>query len=132
MNHLSLLPLFAAFSILPLWLIEQILPYPWFIEELLKYFFSLQVNRSKTINKARLAFLTAISFALSESFLYLSLGAISGSLSSFLQRLLLTVPMHVATFLMLFYGCRHKSIIRLTVLASTMAIHYYFNRFIAV
>ncbi|OIN91665.1 hypothetical protein AUJ42_01420 [Candidatus Collierbacteria bacterium CG1_02_44_10] len=132
MNYLSLLPLIAAFSIFPLWLIEQYLPYPWFIEELLKYFFNLQINRSKIESKLKLAFLTAISFALSESFLYLSLGAMSGSLTSFLQRLLLTVPMHIATFLVLFYGCRHKPIIRLIALASTMTIHYYLNRFLAV
>jgi hypothetical protein len=133
MNNLSLLPLLAAFSTFPLWLIEQFLPYPWFIEELVKYFFSLQIYRSKTVNKTILAFLTAIAFALSESFLYLSTDAISGNLTSFLQRLLFTVPMHIATFLVLFYGCRsNKPMIRLTLLVSSMAIHYYFNRFLAV
>jgi hypothetical protein len=45
MGEIWILPLVGAFSVFPLWLIEQFLPWPWLIEELFKLFVVLKIRK---------------------------------------------------------------------------------------
>lgn len=107
-------------AILPmiLWFVELVLPFPAVIEELAK---ALVVYRAGSWKQAGGLGLV---FGLSEAWLFLINANQLGSLFSFWQRLLLTVPMHGLTaVLMVRFG---KPGLVLAIL-----IHYLFNLKIA-
>lgn len=127
-----LVPLFAAIAPFLVWPIELLLPYPYVIEELAKLLlviFILNENVNSTI-KIRLAILAGLFFALSESALYMFNIQLVGTLSTLLQRLALTLPLHgITTLIILFSGIKSRAflIIGITI---AMILHYTFNLFV--
>lgn len=123
-----LIPLFASMAPFLVWPVEIIFPYPYVVEELVKGFLVLFILKSsdKTI-KIRLTILAGLFFAFSESVMYMSNIFLVGTLWTFIERLLLTIPLHVITMLIiLFSGIRKKMFLPLGLIAA-MLLHYCFN-----
>ncbi len=125
--------LFAAILPFVIWPIEIILPYPYIVEELAKtvlVFFILGREEERS-SQIKLTVLAGLFFAFSESVFYLSNILLVGTLSTFLERFLWTIPLHVATVLLiLFSGSWKKELLPLGV-AGAMTLHYFFNLFVS-
>lgn len=119
--------LFAAIAPFVLWPIETVFPYPHVIEELVKA--ALVFFVIKTWHQAAAAGLT---FAFSESILYFPNFFLVGSLETFFTRLAITVPLHVATLLLIFFFKANKKAYLIPAVALAMILHYFFNSVIAV
>jgi len=126
-----LIPLFASMAPFLVWPIELIFPYPYLVEELVKGFLVFFILKSSdSSSKIKLAVLTGLFFAFSESVLYMSNILLVGTLWTFVERLLFTVPLHtVTTLLILFSGLKKKELLPLGVIAA-MLLHYFFNLFV--
>ncbi|PIP74747.1 MAG: hypothetical protein CO135_02790 [Candidatus Levybacteria bacterium CG_4_9_14_3_um_filter_35_16] len=126
-----LIPLFASMAPFLIWPAELVFPYPYIVEELVKgllVFFILKSPNDTT--RIRLAVLVGLLFAFSESVLYMSNILLVGTLWTFIERLLLTVPLHVATtLLILFSGMKKQKFLPLGLIAG-MILHYFFNLFV--
>lgn len=98
------LPLFAAISPFFLWPIEFIAPYPHIIEELAKailVWFIIKIP--STGSRVRLAIASGVLFALSESIFYIININLVGNIQTLVQRLALTISLHVLTILIMLY-----------------------------
>ena len=96
-------PLLSAMGPLILWPIELVLPYPYIVEEVFKgiiIYMILGVAVRRT--REKLVILSAVLFSLSESVMYLFNIALVGNTDTFLLRLLLTIGMHLSTFLIIY------------------------------
>lgn len=126
-----LISLFASIAPFLIWPIELIFPYPYIVEELAKgifVFFILKSSGNKT--RIRLAILAGLFFAFSESVLYMSNILLVGTVWTFIERLLLTIPLHIiTTLLILFSSMRKKGFLGLGIVAA-MLLHYLFNLFV--
>ena len=111
----NFLPLFAAITPFVVWPIELILPYPHFVEEILK---AILVWWGKP--NAKTALLAGAVFALSEAIFYLF------NSPSALSRLIYTIPLHAATFLILSISHRRFFPLGLTV---AILLHWLYNKF---
>lgn len=124
-----LIPLFALIAPFFLWPIELIFPYPHIVEELYKLvlvFFILNHTKNNS-DRVKLAFISGLLFAFSESIFYMPNILLVGTYWTFLERLILTIPLHVITILLiLFLGVRRREFIALG-LAGAILIHYFFN-----
>jgi len=127
----TLVPLYAAIAPFILWPIEQILPFPFLVEEIAKAIILLPVlNLTDNTKKIKLAAIAGVFFALSESVLYLFNISLVGDLSTFVTRLLLTIPLHVVTSIVIILpALRDKKLIVIGVIFASI-IHYFFNSFI--
>ncbi len=127
-----LIPLFASMAPFLIWPLELIFPYPHIIEDLVKGLLVLFILKSSSnATRIRLAILAGLLFSFSESVLYMSNILLVGTLWTFVERLLLTVPLHtVTTLLILFFGMRKKELLPLGVVAA-MLLHYFFNLFVS-
>lgn len=127
-----LIPLSASIAPFLIWPIELIFPYPYIIEELFKGLLVVFILRSSdNKERIRLAILVGLFFAFSESVLYMSNILLVGTVWTFIQRLLLTVPLHViTTLLILLSGMRKKRFLGLGILGA-MLLHYLFNLLVA-
>lgn len=127
-----LVPLFAAIAPFLVWPIELLLPYPYVIEELVKLLLVIFIlNVSSNAIKIRLAIMAGLFFALSESVLYMFNIQLVGTLSTLLQRLALTIPLHVVTTLIiLFSGIKNRAFLAIGVTIAII-LHYTFNLFVA-
>lgn len=123
-----LIPLFASMAPFLVWPFELIFPYPHIVEELVKgflVFFTLKSSDNTT--RIKLAILAGLFFAFSESVMYMSNIFLVGTLWTFIERLLLTIPLHVVTtLLILFSGMKKKAFLPLGIIAA-MLYHYVFN-----
>ncbi|MDP2585472.1 MAG: PrsW family glutamic-type intramembrane protease [Candidatus Levybacteria bacterium] len=126
-----LIPLFASIAPFLVWPIELIFPYPHVVEELAKGFlvyFILESSGNK--NKVILTVLAGVFFAFSESVMYMSNMFLVGTLWTPIQRLLLTIPLHTITMLIiLLSGIKKKAFLPLGLIAA-MTLHYFFNLFV--
>lgn len=122
----AMAPLLALFLPFMLWPVEWLLPYPAFIEETAKLVIVVWVVRN-TPSKMQTAMVLGcgILFAASETLLYIVNAAQYGNLAVLGWRLILTVPMHVLTFMILLWAVK----VRLwwAGLALAMLIHWGFN-----
>ena len=126
-------PLFAVIAPFLIWPIELVFPYPYIVEEIVKlaiiYFVVKDNNLSKT-NKLQLTILNGILFAFSEDVLYLFNIALVGSLGTFFTRILLTIPLHVLTsVLILSPALKNRKLIFLGFIPAVI-LHYLFNLWI--
>lgn len=118
-------------AILPfiLWPIELVLPYPYLVEEIAKLIIIYLILNStlKLKEKFQITFLSGLLFSISESVMYLFNITQVGSTETLLIRLALTIPLHVATMIIiLIFGLKRKKMSILGILL-TIPIHYFFN-----
>lgn len=123
-----LIPLFASVAPFLVWPLELIFPYPYLVEELVKGFLVLYILKSEDqAGRIKLTILSGLFFAFSESVMYLSNIFMVGTFWTFAERLLLTIPLHVGTTLViLFSGMRKKIFFPLGLIVAIL-IHYFFN-----
>ena len=117
--------LYCLFAPLPLGLLEQFLPYPYFIEEVFKYFL---IRSFKDVTKWYFPILYGIIFSISESIFYLANFFQLGNFYLLPLRLLLTTLLHSLTFSLLFV-VRKSYLLSFLVLFLSIAIHYFYNQF---
>ncbi len=125
---LSLLPLFAVVAPLLLWPIELFFPYPYLIEEIAKtLLITPLLDHQQKSAQIKTVVLLGFLFAFSESVLYLFN---IGDLTVFIKRLLITIPLHTVTFLLIFLPTLKNK--KLLPLGTTLAIlvHYLCNFYI--
>jgi hypothetical protein len=124
-----LIPLFASMAPFLVWPLELVFPYPYVVEELAKGVFVLFIlsSPSNSPAKIRVAVLVGFLFAFSESVMYMNNILLVGTLGTLVQRLLLTIPLHTVTMLIiLFSGMKKKALLPLGIIAA-MLLHYFFN-----
>jgi RsiW-degrading membrane proteinase PrsW (M82 family) len=115
-----------------LWPAEIILPYPHFLEEILKLalVWLILQKTGPALKKIRLGLIVAVFFTLSESFLYFLIIFQIDQPTLFLRRLLLTLPLHaLSLLLMLFPGLKKKELALIGFLFA-VCLHYGYNLFI--
>ena len=114
-----------------LWPVERILPYPFLVEEIFKFFLAaIILNASLSFREELGAGIFAgLLFSFSETFFYfLDIFRLSAGL--FFQRLIFTSNLHILTlFLLVFLGQKNKKLLFLGVVLN-MAIHWGYNFFI--
>ncbi|OGM14286.1 hypothetical protein A3A76_00205 [Candidatus Woesebacteria bacterium RIFCSPLOWO2_01_FULL_39_23] len=112
-----------------LWPVEKLLPFPFLVEELVKVIYILLIIKEEEATKERLISATVVGvlFALSESFFFLLNIQAVGTPSTLVTRLVLTLPLHVVTtvLIMLPTLLNKKLIILGFILAATL--HFLFN-----
>ena len=118
-------------AILPfiLWPIELILPYPYLVEELAKaiLIYLIIKSTSKLNDKIKITVLAGLLFSVSETVMYLFNIFQIGSGETLLIRLILTIPLHIGTMLIiLLFGLKRKEMAYLGLLI-TIPMHYFFN-----
>jgi uncharacterized membrane protein len=123
----NLLPLISAFSIFPIWAVEQVFPYPHIIEELAKSLFIANTEPSKKTNPYTYMALSGLSFGISESILYQILNIQTNTGLGATNRIIYVIPMHILTFLVLYSGQQKNKIIRVLSIVTAIGIHYSFN-----
>ena len=129
MGNYLVFPLVSAVSVFFFWLVELWLPYPWLVEEVFKFVLVVQI-RQKVAARERLAavLLSGLALGVSEAFFYLLNYVQAGSLVMFVWRLALTVPLHLVTFLILFWGSGGGRYRQAAALVVAGLIHFGFNR----
>jgi hypothetical protein len=120
MAILIVLCLFAPF---PLWFIETLLPYPYIIEELFKFFI---VKYSPQKNNWIFPLILGVTFSLSETALYLINFFALGNFSNLPLRLLSTTTLHTSLFFLQYYS-RHSRYRYLTLILAII-LHFLYNR----
>lgn len=122
----AVVPLMALFLPFLLWPVEWFLPYPAVVEELAKLGLVLMVVKNAPV-KVQLPMVIAsgLMFAASETLLYIVNAAQYGNLAVLGWRLILTVPMHLATFIILYWGVKEK--LWWAGLAIAILVHWGFN-----
>ena len=114
-------------------LIVKVVGYSEVIEEILKALVVIFVlnNFSSLIKRVKNTVLFALSFGLSESLFYLNYACQLNSIDIFWQRIILTIPMHIITALViLFSSLKNKKTIILGIIVS-LIIHLAFNASVA-
>jgi hypothetical protein len=121
---LSIICLFAPF---PLWFIEQLLPFPFLIEEIFRF-----VVVQKTPQKTSWIYpvILGVLFSLSESVLYLINFFQLGNFEYLPLRLILTTSLHTFLFLLL-YTVRSNKLLSFIFLIFAIFIHYFYNRYVS-
>jgi RsiW-degrading membrane proteinase PrsW (M82 family) len=124
-----IIPLFSLILPFILWPIEYIFPYPFLIEEVAKYLvvlYILQIVKDDRL-KVKVAIASGVFFALSETVIYIFNIQLVGSVETIILRLVLTIPLHVLTYLLILIPGMKDS--RLAILGVIVAIilHYLFN-----
>lgn len=126
-----LTPLLALIAPFIVWPIELILPYPHVVEEMVKaiIIYTLLDLENKS-EKIKLTFLIGLLFAFSESVLFLFNIQMVGDIQTYFLRLLVTIPLHVTTSLIILWpAMKNKKLIALGVILASL-VHYTFNLFI--
>lgn len=121
----------AVSAIAPILLIpvEKILPYPYIVEEIVKFLLVRKLARKKH-NHWHAAITAGILFTTTESFLYLPNIITSGNgVVTLIHRLLFTGILHCGTNVAMFYGNRKSNFWGIFSLVIAMASHYLFNWF---
>lgn len=122
-----LIPFYALIAPFIVWPIEYVLPYPFVIEEIAKavivYLIPAATSKKQGI---KLALLIGLLFGLTETVIYI-FNILSGGTVSFWGRILLTVPMHTLTPLVVYLTSYKNK--KLIVVGAFLAIiiHYLFN-----
>lgn len=125
--EIALLFVVSLFSPFPLWLVQQFLPFPHFIEEIFKF---ILVRFTPATKKWQYPLILGLAFSFSESFLYLINFFQLGDFSLFLPRLFLTSILHTFTFFLLYYS-KNKTYLSLIALIFAIIIHYFYNQIVA-
>jgi len=126
-KSMLILYLYCLFAPFPLWLIEQLLPYPYLIEELFKYFIVKNIPAKKNYWHP---VILGIIFSFSETILYLVNFFQLGNFENIILRIILTTTLHAFLFFLL-YSFRHRKIWSILSLIFTFIIHYLYNLYIS-
>src|SRR3989344_9222617 len=119
-----LVPLFAAMTPFLLWPVELLLPFPYIIEEIAKAILISSILLLTRSTQIRMAIIIGVLFAISESVLYLFNIYLVGDIKTLLLRLLLTIPLHVITTLViLIFAMATRKLLFLGLIIA-MAIHF--------
>ena len=120
-----ILSILAPLVLIP---VETILPYPYIVEEIVK--FMIVVGFSKS-NKEHIfaPILGGFLFSLTETFLYIPNIMAIGQPHIIFERIFITGGMHVATILLMYLGLRKKTVIGIAALILSIMIHYFFNKY---
>lgn len=124
----ALTPLIAAVIPFILWPLELFIPLPSLVEELAKAAAIFWIKKKSTrFNPNHTGVTVGLFFAISEGTLYLFNIISVGSLSTFLTRLALTIPLHIITSLLiantLFCGKKRA----LLGVVGAVVIHFVYN-----
>lgn len=122
-----LLALASPLLLLP---VEKILPYPHFIEEVIKLVIVGVIIKTEKQTKRNLwfwIFMVGFLFAISESILYLVNIFALGDLMAFPKRLVLTGGLHIGTVMLMYLLGRKKYAGLFVGFIIAIAIHYFFN-----
>lgn len=112
--------LFSLIGPFFLLLVEKVLPYPYLVEEVYKFFLT------KSTNSTKVAIALGFLFSLSEAIFYLLNPNYSlFNVNYFLLRLLAVTPLHISTILIMQY--MNKKSLSWLGLILAVAIHYLFN-----
>jgi len=103
-------------------LIESLLPYPYIVEEIFKFFLAKSTTSIKT------AIVLGLLFSLSEAFFYLMNPVYVLSPMYFVLRLTAVSAMHITTILIMQYFLKRKNLWPIGLFLSIL-IHYLFNLF---
>ena len=121
--------IFAFIAPFVLWPIEIFFPYPHIVEELVKallIFFLLKSNN--TFQKVSGSISIGFLFGLAENLLYL---LNSGTIEIRLLRFMLTMPLHITTFLIILLSILiNKRLIFLGIILAGL-VHYFFNIYVS-
>lgn len=120
MTILTILCLFAPF---PLWLIEIILPYPYIIEELFKFFVVKYTPRKNTWY---FPLILGLIFSLSETVLYLINFFALGNFFNLPLRLISTTILHTSLFFLQYYA--RNSRFHYFTLILAIILHFLYNQ----
>lgn len=115
MNFLS--ALIGPFFLL---LLEKVLPYPYLVEELYKFFLA------KSTNSTKAAIVLGVLFSLSEAVFYLMNPSYIFNLKAYGIRLIAVAPMHITTILSMQYFVK-KNLWPIGLITAIL-IHYLFNQ----
>lgn len=126
-----LTPLLALIAPFIVWPIELILPYPYVVEELVRGILVYTLlDLPDRLTKIKLAILIGVLFAFSESVLFLFNIQMVGNIQTYFVRLLVTIPLHVITTLVILLpALKDKKLIIVGVLLASL-VHYLFNLYI--
>lgn len=127
-----LVPLFSLIAPFLIWPVEIFLPYPFFVEEIVKAFLILLVlkNKDNSTNKLYSAILVGALFSFSETVLYIFNIYTYGGLSTFFERILVTMPMHIVTAVIIYFcALKDRRLIILGVMIAAL-VHYLFNQYV--
>lgn len=121
-------PVTAAFLPFVVWPVEMLLPYPAVIEELAKgYLVWLVAKDGPRAGGWQTVVSIGLLFGGSETLLYTVNAILAGNLGVLVGRVLLTIPMHVAT-VMVMYGVGQRGKIWFGIgLVLAMLMHWGFN-----
>lgn len=109
--------------------IEQILPYPYIIEELVKFSLVIMIIRLPNLySQLKLTFLAGFLFSLSESLFYLGMAFSGGFAFLFLQKILLITPLHLLTFFLFLFCLKKFKKMAIFSLPIAFGIHFFFNQ----
>lgn len=126
-----LLPLFALISPFFVWPIEQLLSYPYLIEEIVKLGFVLTVLALPSkIAQLKLLITVTLLFTLSETVFYLiNFYQNQNAAGVILLRLALTYGLHLATVLLMWILANWSRYLLPLGLILAVLIHYFYNLF---
>lgn len=126
----SWLPLVMVVSPFGLWIVEQWLPYPYIWEELFKLAVVIRVGKTwkGKVGLIYLGLLAAL-WAGSETILTIMNHVLVPSGEPLIERVLLTIPMHITTFLLIALATRKRQ--WQWGLAGAILIHWWFNWWVA-
>lgn len=120
---LSAICLFAPF---PLLIIEKILPFPFLIEEIFRYWI---VKNTPQKNVWFYPIILGVLFSLSETMLYLVNFFQLGNFDNLLLRIVLTTSLHTGLFILMYYF-RSKKTLFWVIFVNAVIIHYLYNVYV--
>lgn len=120
---MALLIVICLVGPLPLWLMEQIWPFPYLIEEVFKFGV---VKYAPIKNNWWYPIIFGVVFSVSESILYMINFLALGNFSNLPIRLISTTVLHTGLFVGQ-YACRGNKMLSLVGLAVAIGIHYIYN-----
>ena len=122
-------PLFSLIAPFIIWPVEYLLPFPYLVEEVYKSILVLLVVNDNLSQKdqALLVVVNGVLFSISETFFYFINIYKVGSLTTVLERLISTTPLHIVTILIIFYFAKkNKKLLPIGFFVSVI-LHYLFN-----
>jgi len=122
-----LVPLAAAIAPFVVWPIEYFLPYPYLIEELAKAILVYFILISDSRNPLKLGIIAGLLFGFSETVLYYLNILPTGQISILLIRVFTTIPLHIATTLIILIPSRRKLKLMPWGVLLAIILHFLFN-----
>jgi hypothetical protein len=121
-----LISLSAPLLLLP---VEKLLPYPYVIEEAVKFFVASNLNKNNPTKKITYfwAALCGLLFTLSESIFYLVNIFALGDIKLFFYRFAFTGILHTTTILLMLFLLRKGKFAAAAGIVFSVVIHYFYN-----